>query len=473
MKNKTTDNIILARDSYKFTHAQQLPPKTEGAISYFECRGGAFQESVFFGLQYYLHNYLEGQVVTREKIDTAAAISAAHFGNPNYFDQARWEHVLSAHNGYLPIRINAVPEGTIVPVQNALFTIEDTDPVTAGLGNTLETLLMKIWHPTTVASSDLYLKKMIKGYLEKTTMDYEEILPFMLHDFGYRGSSSEESALIAGGAHLLNFMGSDTINAVPWIWDNYPEENGEKPMHALSVPAAEHMSITSWGEENETQAYANMLKAFPEGIVSVVSDSYDYLNAVANIWGGTLHDDVLARKGMLVIRPDSGIPKDIVLQTCQIAEEKFGAIKNDKGFLDLHPQIRIIQGDGITKDSIPAIFDNLINHGYAAGNIRLGMGGGLHQKIDRDTMECAIKCCQITVDGQERDVRKKPKTDSNKNSKAGDLALTQDQTTGEYKTVQKKELKTGEENFLIPVFENGKILKTYGFKEIQTRAQKF
>lgn len=453
------DNIILLTDSYKVSHYKQYPPDTRTIYSYFESRGGRFDEVVFFGLQYLLKRYLEGTRVTKEYIDEAEALYAQHFGTSGLFNRAGWEHILNKHDGRLPVRIRAVPEGMSVPVHNVMMTIENTDPVCYWLPNYLETLLVQTWYGSTVATISREIKKLLLSYLHET--GDPELVGFKLHDFGFRGVSSVESAGIGGAAHLVNFMGTDTLAALTLIRKYYETDS----MPGFSIPAAEHSTITSWGRDNETLAYANMLLQYPEGLVACVSDSYDIYNACEHIWGGTLRDKVLARKGTLVIRPDSGNPAEVVLNVMEILGEKFGAEPNRLGFKVLHPNVRVIQGDGVEYDAIRAILQTLKLHGWSADNIAFGMGGALLQKLNRDTQKFVFKCSWANVGGQERDVFKQPVTDAGKNSKRGRLKLVR--TGNGYTTTDEN---SAGDDLLRTVFENGFLTKRYTFDEIKNNA---
>ena len=278
-----------------------------------------------------------------------------------------------------------------------------------------------------------------------------------MHDFGFRGVSSVESAGIGGAAHLINFKGSDTIAALSFIQDYYNTAD----VYGFSIPAAEHSTITSWGRSNEAKAYANMLTQYSKGLVAVVSDSYDIYNACENLWGGELKDMILNREGTLVVRPDSGEPKDVVLKVISILGDKLGCTTNTKGYKVLNPHIRVIQGDGVNYQSIGEILDNLKAHGWSADNVAFGMGGALLQKLDRDTQKFAFKCSCATVGGEERDVFKDPITDSGKRSKRGRLKLVNE--NGIYKTVALSDTGT---DLLQTVFENGTVTKQYSFDEV-------
>lgn len=454
-------NILLLTDSYKFSHYCQYPPKTEKVYSYFESRGGRFEKTMFFGLQYYLKTYLKGKVVTQEKIEQAADYAKLHFGNEKLFNREGWEYILRVYNGVLPVSIKAVPEGTLVENHNVLMTIENTDSKCYWLTNHLETLLVQSWYGSTVATQSHYIKEMITYYAEQT--GDPSLVCFKLHDFGFRGVSSVESAGIGGAAHLVNFMGTDTVQALIVAREIY-----KCPMAGYSIPAAEHSTQNSWGKEHEREAMENMLDQYPEGLVAVVSDSYDIFSACENIWGTELHDKIMNRKGTLVIRPDSGNPAQVVLKVLDILRSKFGCTVNEKGFKVLDPHVRIIQGDGVNYDSIKDILGQMFVLGWSTDNIAFGMGGALLQSLNRDTQKFAFKCSSVTVDGQERDVWKDPVTDLGKRSKAGRLELLKG-PDGKYVTVKHGDEPSAEDE-LVEVFRNGKILKEYTFDEVRANS---
>lgn len=432
------NNLILTQDSYKVSHWRQYPPGTENVYSYFESRGGEFQNIIFFGLQYFLKKYLAGQVITLDNINEAEQIVSKHMG-PNMFNRNGWMHILKKHEGRLPVVIRAVSEGMSVPVLTPLMTIENTDPKCWWLTNMLETLLCQIWYPITVATISREIRKVIMDFLERT--GDPSLIGFKLHDFGFRGVSSVESAGIGGCAHLVNFLGTDTIAAVVTARDYYNEE-----MAGFSIPASEHSTITSWGQENEVKAFENMLDQHPEGLVACVSDSYDIYRACEQYWGKDLKEKVLRRQGVLVVRPDSGDPETVVLRVLETLGKAFGTTTNAKGYKVLDPHIRIIQGDGVNLNSIRDILGNMIVHNWAADNIAFGMGGALLQKLNRDTQSFAFKCSSVTVNGEERNVWKKPVTSAWKISKAGKFNV-------------------GPE-----VFRNGKVLVNHTLAEIRARA---
>ena len=454
-------SIILNTDSYKVSMWKQYPEGTEYVYSYIESRGGKYDRTEFLGVQALAKEL--AVPITQADIDLADKIWTAH-GEP--FNRAGWQYILDVHNGRLPIRIRAAKEGLIIPTRNVLCTIENTDPKCYWLTTWVETAALRaIWYPTTVGTTSWHIKQEILEYLEKS--GDPSTIAFKLHDFGARGVSSDESARIGGAAHLVNFMGTDTMSGVLHVLDVYGGD-----VCGFSIPAAEHSTITSWGRENEVDAYRNMVKQFGGAgkIVAVVSDSYDIYKA-CEMWGTELKDEVVNSGATIVIRPDSGDPVVVLPKMLRILGEKFGYTTNAKGYKVLN-SVRVIWGDGINSISLSSILRCVVDvAGYSADNLAFGMGGGLLQQCDRDTLKFAMKCSSVGIrvspatmggfmDGEPspvdasyiewRNVFKDPITDSGKQSKKGRVTLFKDETTGEYFTGvedwRKDELETYFEN---------------------------
>lgn len=465
------DNLLLNTDSYKASHWLQYPPGTDATFFYVESRGGLYDRTVFFGLQAILKDYL-AKPITHADVDTARDLFAAH-GVP--FNEDGWRYIVDHHAGLMPIRIRAVPEGTVVPVHNALMTIESTDPNAFWVPSYLETMLLRIWYPVTVATISWHAKQTIRQFLERTSDDPEGQLPFKLHDFGSRGVSSLESAAIGGAAHLVNFLGTDTVSALLYAKAFY-----HAPMAGYSIPAAEHSTITSWGRDGEVEAYRNMLAQFakPGALVAVVSDSYDIYHAITEHWGTTLRQQVIDSGATVVIRPDSGDPVTVVLKCLELLDEAFGHTVNGKGYKVLN-HVRVIQGDGVNPTSIGEILERITTAGYAADNLAFGMGGALLQRLDRDTQKFALKCSAARVNGRWIDVYKDPVTDSGKQSKRGRLRLLRHREYGQFRTVPvpaeaaslaDTEMPLGFEDAMVTVWENGRLLHDEALEQIRSRA---
>ena len=460
-------STITRTDSYKFSQWVQYPKGTTHISSYIESRGGE-PESVFFGLQAFIKDYLLTPI-TMKDVNRAEKIVTAH-GLP--FNREGWEIIVNEYEGKLPIEIQAVPEGTVMETHNVQVQVVNTDPRLWWLTSYLETALLRaVWYPSTVATKSRKMKKVIAKYLNETSdVPVMDQLMFKLHDFGARGASSSETAMLGGMGHLINFMGTDTFEAVEGVMAYYNTDE----VVGFSIPASEHSTITSWGRENEVKAYENMLDTFggPGKLVACVSDSFDIYAATRDLWGGVLKDKVIAMGGTLVVRPDSGDPETVPVEIIQILAEKFGTTINSKGYKVLHPSVRVIQGDGINEHSLPKILANLKAAGFSADNIAFGMGGGLLQAWNRDTLKYAMKASAIRInEGEWRGFSKDPVTDHGKRSKEGRLGLVYECGIGScgFRTLP-EDIANEKGNVLRTVFKNGELLVEDTFEEIRKRA---
>jgi nicotinamide phosphoribosyltransferase len=462
-------SIILDTDSYKSSQWLQYPPGTVRMTSYLESRGGLYNQTVWFGLQILLEKLARG--VTKADVDEAEAFFKAH-GEP--FNKEGWMDIVDRLGGKLPVVIRALDEGMVVPTSIPLMTVESTDEKAYWVVGWLETMLVRLWYPVTVATQSWHIKQVIKAFLKETADDLSG-LPFKLHDFGARGVSSEESASIGGAAHLVNFMGSDTVAGVVLANRVYKD-----PMAAFSIPASEHSTITSWTKAKEVEAYRNMLTQFGGKfpIFACVSDSYDIFAAAEDLWGGTLKDEVVKCGSTVVIRPDSGDPVFVVNTLLHRLERKFGSKLNSKGFRVLN-NVRVIQGDGVNEETIKAVLKSAKLSGFSADNIAFGMGGALLQQVNRDTQRFAYKCSQISIASewalngagagmrmfQDVDVFKDPVTDPGKRSKAGRLGTAVN--GGKFEVCPMD----APGNILKPRFQNGELLNTTTLKEVRAWAE--
>jgi nicotinamide phosphoribosyltransferase len=467
MKNR--ENFILLTDSYKECHHQMYLDGTENVYSYFESRKGSkYPYTVFFGLQMILKRYFEGVVITNDDIKEASDFCKEHFGM-NIFNEEMWKRIVDVHGGKLPLKIKAAPEGLPIPISNVMMTVEVTDPKCAPLTNVVETILTHLWHPSNVAT----ISRDIKIYLEKAFnksvgKDQEFLLPFMLHDFGFRGVSSVESAGLGGAGHLVNFMGTDTIHGI-----TYAKRYYGAGMAGYSVPASEHSVMTSGGAEGEFAMYERLIEKYPTGILSIVSDSYSIERVMAE-YLPQLKDRILARDGKVVVRPDSpryagDTAAAQIVWIAQQLENTFGATVNEKGFKVLNPKVGIIYGDGLSVEEIKEAVEALMAAGYSAATCVYGMGGGLLQKHNRDTQRSAFKCSAQMRNGEWIDIQKKP-LDATKASKAGRMKLVW--SLGAHgKTMITVPITDNRTDLLVTVFENGKITKEWNWTEVAENAK--
>ena len=462
------NNICLLTDSYKITHHYFYPKGTKKIYSYLESRVGAeFNKTIFYGLQYIIKKYLKGKVVSQEKIDEADNLMQTHLGE-GIFNREGWQYILDEFDGMLPIEIKAVPEGTPVDVGNVLMTVENTDDKCYWLVNYLESLLLQVWYPSTIATLSAEVRKLANFYLDVTGSDKSN-LDFMLHDFGYRGATSTESSMLCGSAHLLSFSGTDTIPALT-IPENYYNDS---EVYGFSVQATEHSVMTSLGQDGEIQQALNVIENAKNGILSMVIDSYDYRNFLrqASTEGSELNDAILKFLSVdgnkVVFRPDSGEPVSTTIDCLNILESGFGSYDTENGYKVFDANIGLLWGDGLNYHKIRDILFAMKSNGWAAENIIFGMGGGLHSSVNRDTQRNAFKCSAQLRDGQWFDIFKNP-LDSSKKSKTGRFKLIEDD--GSFKTIS---IDDEGDDILRTVFKDGKLLVDEKYCDVKLRAQNY
>ncbi|MFO0037998.1 MAG: nicotinate phosphoribosyltransferase [Synechococcaceae cyanobacterium] len=454
-------NLLLDTDSYKLSHWLQYPPDLTGMGAYLESRGGENGATLFFGLQMILDE-LFCNPLTQADVDEAKEIYTLH-GVP--FNEAGWERVIAVHGGWLPLRIRAVPEGSRVPIGNVLLTVEATDPQLSWLVGWVETALLRVWYPTTVATRSWAMRQVILDGLERSCDNPEAELPYRLHDFGSRGVSSRSSAAIGGLAHLVAFRGTDTTAALVAGRRHYG-----CAMAGHSIPAAEHATILAWGREQEVQAYRNMLDRFarPGSVLAVVSDTYDIWNAVERLWGEELREQVVGSGATVVIRPDSGDPLVMAPDLLRRLETRFGSEVNNKGYRVLR-HVRLIWGDGLNTHNLPQLVAVILEAGFSLENVAFGMGGGLLQQVDRDVQRFVYKVSWVERGGVIQPVCKSPVSDLSKRSKAGALDLVQD--SDGYRTVVRERPGQYADSVLQTVYENGHRPEPVSLEAVRERAQ--
>jgi nicotinamide phosphoribosyltransferase len=306
-------NILLATDVYKLGHMEQYKTGVTKVYSYLTARSDKnFDRTVFFGLQYYLDRYLS-QPITPEMGEEMLEYRKRILGSNSTVVEEKIRSLCQL--GYWPIQIKAVPEGTIMPVQNVLMTITNTHPDFYWTVGYVESILLKLWYSITVASCVHTYRGIVESAFEKTVDDNMHFLmDYMVHDFGYRGDSSEEGAQISGAAHLISFLGSDTVSTFPFLVEYY-DADIDSPVMA-SVPASEHSVMCSFDRGGELDAFHHMLDTYPSGIVSIVSDTFDVYRVLTE-FAEVLKPKILSRDGKVVFRPDSGDPETIICGTIE------------------------------------------------------------------------------------------------------------------------------------------------------------
>lgn len=453
------NNIILNTDSYKLSHWELYPEKMHFLSSYIEPRGPANQHVLFFGLQMLLDTL---QAPTEENIEEALDLIPDHGFNMNI---EGWRALKK--KGFLPLEIYALPEGTIAPVSVPQIQIRNTDPNFSWLVSYLETALIRAtWYPSTVATNSYNIKKMMYRFLEDTCEDPDSAINFMLHDFGARAASSNESAGIGGAAHLVNFMGTDTVQALRYVRKYY----GMK-VAGFSIPATEHSVSTAYGSHEGERVYIERaLSKIENGspLAAIVADTYDLYNFVDNLIGKDYKERIERLPGRLVIRPDSGDPTVVPIKVIESLGRSFGFATNSKGYKVLPNYIRVIQGDGVEHNSIHKILSRLKEIGWSAENIVFGMGGKLLGQPQRDDFKYAQKANEVQINGKRIEVFKNPATDSGKASKAGRQAVIK--KNGVLTSVKEAGLFSMDENKLELVWRDGLQTRHQSFENVRALA---
>ena len=483
-------------DAYKLDHRRQYPVGTTGVLSNFTNRGSRIERVthvVHFGLQAFLQSWAMDawQPFFAADVDEVADLYSEFVTGvlgPAAAEAIGTDHIRALHAvGYLPLRFCSLPEGTLVPLRVPSFTIENTLPEFYWLVNYIETALSAvIWQPSTSATKAHYMRQMLNEWAVKTTGSTAGV-EWQGHDFSFRGMAGIEAAAASGAGHLLSFSGSDNLHVVGWVGQNYDGiDNGQI---LGSVPATEHSVMCAGGsdEGEEEQTYRRIIDLYPEGIVSVVSDTWDLWNVLTNILPD-LKDQITAREGKLVIRPDSGNPVDILTGAkeyrshmkgggpadtgvIELLWETFGGTTNEQGYKVLDSHIGSIYGDGITYERADEICKRLEAKGFASTNVVFGVGSFTYQYTTRDDFMSAVKATWVEIDGEGRDIFKDPKTDSGtKKSAKGRIVVVLDH--GEYVLIDGDQAKTMEPfglSSLQPVWENGSFRRTQSFNEIRER----
>ncbi len=412
--------IAILTDSYKAGHFSQYPDAQE-MVAYGEFRKAHPNSNddriVYYGIRYIVENYLEKRWTVQD-VEQAALFYSTHnvLGTEYPFPKDLFLKFVEENDGYFPITLESLPDGSVVYPHVPLYQITAKGEY-ARLVTFMETLLTMVWYPSSVATLSRITKEIITKAFERSVDDeVHYLIPSRLHDFGFRGCTSVEQSVLGGLAHLLNFEGSDTMSAC--YYGQFTLNNG-KPI-ASSIPATEHSVMTSW--ETELAATLNMVEKYGHGVFATVADSYDYQNFLDTVLP-VVAPLVKAKGGTHVIRPDSGDPVQCVIQGLDACAQHYGYTVNSKGFKVLNNSA-VIQGDGINYDVIEKVLEAVMGLSYSAQNVAFGMGGGLLQKCNRDTLSMATKLCQITyADGTVRDVMKAPKTDEGKYSLPGKLKV--------------------------------------------------
>jgi nicotinamide phosphoribosyltransferase len=464
--------IAILTDSYKAGHYAQYPDALK-TTAYGEFRKGFEGDKqdtrfVFYGIRYIVQNYLNHKW-TVEDVELADAFYKTHnYGyQPFQYPRDLFLKFIAENNGYFPIKVEALLEGTVANAHVPVFQIT-AEQEYAKLCTFFETILTQVWYPTCVATLSRRTRELIDAAFRECADEADQgIAESRLHDFGFRGCTSVEQSVIGGCAHLLNFVGTDTMSAA--YYAQYVLNNG-RPI-GQSLPATEHSVMTSW--PTEESAIRNMIDHFGgEGkAFSVVMDSYDYDAALVEVLP-RVAPFLKQKGGTMILRPDSGDPIEVVLAGLRAADACFGHRVNSKGYKVLNHS-GVIQGDGINYDVVKRLLEEIKKAGYSPQSVAFGMGGGLLQKVNRDTMSFATKLSFIRyADGRAVDVMKRPRSDPNKISFPGLLKVTR--VNGVPTIFPAEENAVDTDNLLKVVYDKGPVphFKWDDFSTVRDRVQR-
>lgn len=526
------EGAILLTDGYKLDHRRQYPEGTEYVYSNWTPRSCTYfpeasEGVVVFGIQYFIKEYLMTQFreeffnLPKERaVNTFKRRIDTFLGEGNQVGTIHIEELYDL--GYLPIRIKALPEGTLCPIRVPALTFINTDPRFFWLTNYFETLISTtLWLPMTSATSARLYKKELKRHAEKTGFSKDVMLEFLCHDFSMRGMAGVEAAIMSGMAHMTSFVGSETIPAIGAL-ERYYNANAEKELIAATVPATEHSVMCAGGKEDEFETFKRLItEVYPTGFVSIVSDTWDFWQVMTE-YLPKLKDTILARDGRVVIRPDSGDPVDIIcginpielwevdgkyyhnpewnyrhetdpdfiidyirkhpddkfIKSIEVTEAQvkgayellwdiFGGTVNEKGYKVLDTHIGMIYGDSITLERQKEIYRRLEEKGFAATNLVLGVGSFTYQYKSRDSLGFAMKATWCQVNGEGREIFKQPKTDNGTKNSLKGLICVAPTPDGSYEAIDQCPKSQEELGELQTVYENGVLIKDWTLEEIR------
>ncbi|WP_342498215.1 nicotinate phosphoribosyltransferase [Bacillus sp. FSL M8-0350] len=486
MTNYTYPATLLC-DFYKVSHREQYPEGTELIYSTWTPRTSRVEKVnkvVAFGFQgfikKYLIEYFNENFFKRPKQDVINEYKRVIKYTLQVKDPDT-SHIESLHDlGYLPIKIKAVKEGTLIPIKVPMLTIENTVPEFFWITNYLETLMSnEIWQPTTSATLAFEYRKILDEYAMKTVGN-KLAVDFQGHDFSMRGMSSLESTKLSGAGHLLSFTGTDTIPAILYHEEFY-NANIENELIGSSIPATEHSVMCANGQDEYSVFKKLVTETYPEGFVSIVSDTWDFWKVIDKVVR-KLKDDILKRDGKVVIRPDSGDPVKIICGDPEAKDELvrkglvevlwdiFGGSETDEGFKVLDSHIGAIYGDAITISRCKEICEKLAAKGFASVNVVFGIGSFTYQYNTRDTFGFAMKATYTVVNGEERQIFKNPKTDDGtKKSQKGLTAVVKQENELQLVDELNREeySKISNDDVLEDVFIDGQLIRNQSLSEIR------
>jgi nicotinamide phosphoribosyltransferase len=483
---------IMATDGYKLDHRRQYPEGTQYVYSNWTARGSRIagvDKVVFVGLQYAIKKHLMEDFEAFFAADVDEVCNEYQKMLDRYLgpNPIGTDHIRALHNlGYLPLEFKALPEGTQVPLRVPMFTLENTHPDFFWLVNYFETILSaSLWMPSTSATIAMRVRTLLDTWAEKVGAPMQGVA-FQGHDFSMRGMSGLEASCVSALGHLVAFTGTETVPVLNFIDEYYPTDE----FLAGTVPATEHSVMCAGGETSELETFRRLFGLYPNGILSVVSDTWDLWNVLTNILPA-LHDEVMARDGKLVIRPDSGDPADIICGTqpvfhyrngdsperkgvIELLWDEFGGTINEKGYKVLDSHVGLIYGDAMNYERINDICARLEAKGFSMECVVFGLGSYGYQYQTRDTFGFAMKATNVTINGEEKAIFKDPVTDNGlkKSLKGriqvfnhGGTLVAKDDSNRTSEGIYSRDL-------LTTVWKDGKFVVKVGLDEVRANARK-
>lgn len=452
-------NLLADTDSYKLGHFRGYRKGTTTVYSYIESRGGRYPAVMLAAFQKLLYEKL-GQPITRANIEEMAQFAPAHGLS---FNREGWEIILNEYGGRLPLLIKAAPEGLMIPIRNALISVENLDPRLGWLTSYFETMILRdVWTASTIAARIFYMAQRINAHW--TEHSDTPMSPFALLDFSSRGTMGFDHSVIGGIAYLNMFAGSDNVPAVRAANYYYFSD-----MSAWSVAATEHSISSSFGRDNDRDYLANSLENMVDegGILSLVGDTWNIYRFAEM---ASEFKDVIANKDIkLVVRPDSGDFREVLPRVIKTLAGGFGTTKNGKGLDVINMNVKMLQGDGMNEDTHMLPFTLAADLGIAPDSIITAAGGGLMTAdLDRDTNKWAMKAAEMVIDGERVDIFKDPITDPGKASKRGRFALIRNDQ-GEFETVNRVNDAEDRADLLETRFHMGDVINASTLDQIRER----
>ena len=501
-------------DGYKLDHRRQYPLNTQKVYSNFTPRNSRIPGEkgvIFFGLQYFIKKYLIEEYNKWFALPEEYAVSRYKRRVDNYLGPnhgVTFEHIRALHKlKYVPVRIKALEEGSFVPLRVAPCTFTETIPEFHWMVNYLETVMScTVWGPSTSATTAFGYLKTLSQWAIKTVGNTDTV-KYQGHDFAFRGMFGVEAAMMSGGAHLLSFVGTDTIPAIDWLEEYYGADS-DTELVGCSIAATEHAVMClgtaiyiydhfggDWKYQGEAEfsLFKRLItEVYPSGFVSIVGDTWNLYKVVTE-YLPALKNEILARNGRVVIRPDSS-PKTPVEIICGDVDgltygypkvhgeaavkglieslwDIFGGTMSSTGYKILDSHIGAIYGDSITRQRADLICYKLELKGFASINCVLGIGSYTYQYVTRDTYGWAMKATYAEALGKNgnklsMEIFKDPITDDGtKKSARGLLQVVKEGNT--FKMNDRVTWEQEENSELQPVFENGIIVRETTLSKIR------